>query len=204
MKSSEDFLLLILHAYILAAAEQCQSESDSCHTLAKKIIQHYVKINLASSSQSTSSAASSVTNDKVFNYACDLLGMCLLWHGFHDAIKEGDGDRIFRYWKFFTVIFQQEGHFNYAKEGLTLTIHSQVLSERLVEEIKWSRTINTVGRAGHNIPCDLHLEHLNRRLKIMMNSLGANKFQGPIQRIARSLGVVNSICSRFADVRHTN
>ena len=193
MKPSEDFLLLILHAYILTAAEVCQVESDTCHTLAKKIVQHYIKITLPGDQ-----SIPAVTNDKLFNYTCDLFGMSLLWHGFHDAIKEGDGERIFTYWKFLTVIFQQNGHYNYAKEGLWLTVHSQVLCERVVEEMKWCRTINTIGRPGHNIPCDLHMEHLNRRLKIMMCNvnLGVNKFQG---RIAKSLGVVHKICSRFSD-----
>ena len=124
---------------------------------------------------------------------------CLLWHGFHNAIKEGDGERIFTYWKFLTVVFQQDGHYNYAKEGLTLIVNSQVLCERLVEEMKCCRTINTMGRPVYNIPCDLHMEHLNRCLKIMMCNLGANKLQGPIKRMAKSLGVVNDICSRFTD-----
>ena len=83
-------------------------------------------------------------------------------------------------------------HYNY---GLWLTVHSQVLCERQVEEMKWCRIINTI---SHNIPWDLHMEHLNRRLKIMMCNLGVNKFQGPIKRMAKSL-VVHNICSHFLD-----
>ena len=34
--------------------------------------------------------------------------------------------------------------------------------------------MNTSGRTGKNIPVDLHMEHLNRRLKIMIKKLGSN------------------------------
>ena len=191
MKASEDFLMLILHAYTIIAAEQCQTETDTCLSLAKRVVNKFVKISLSGEQQSKQ------PNDMLFNYSSDLLSFCLLWHGFHDAIREGDGDRILLYWKFLTVIFQQEGHYNYAKEGLTLSIQSQLLSERKVTELKWSRTINTTGQEGHNIACDLHMEHLNCRLKRMMANVGSNKLQQPFLRIAKSLGVVSKICSNF-------
>ena len=76
------------------------------------------------------------SSDMLYDYSTDLLTFCLLWHGFHDATREGDGDRILHYWKFLMVIFQQQGHYNYANEGLTLAIQSQVLSERKGAELK--------------------------------------------------------------------
>ena len=38
-------------------------------------------------------------NDKVYVHSTKLLALSIIWHGFHDAIREGDGDRILRYWK---------------------------------------------------------------------------------------------------------
>ena len=35
-----------------------------------------------------------------------------------------------------------------------------VLPPRLAEGVKWSRFVNTCGLPGHNISCDLHMEHL--------------------------------------------
>ena len=192
MKATEDFLLLILHAYVIVAAEQCKRDVDTCISLSKRIIKKFVKISLPGEEPTNA------PDDDVFNYATDLLSFCLLWHGFHDAIREGDGDRILTYWKFFTAIFQQQGHYNYAKEGLLLTMQSQLLSKRKVAELKWSRIINVSVQRGHNIPCDLHMEHLNRRLKRMMTNVGANKSQKPFTRLAKSLGVVSHICSNFA------
>jgi len=39
-------------------------------------------------------------------YAAELLSLGLLWHAFHDAVREGDGERILRHWKFMLVIFK--------------------------------------------------------------------------------------------------
>jgi len=90
-----------------------------------------------------------------------------------------------------------DGHFP-ARGALLLAIQSQLFSERKLAELKWSRTVNTSGQQGHNIACDLHMEHINRRLKRMMANAGANKLQKPIARMAKSLGVVSHICSNFA------
>ena len=196
MKPTEDFLLLILHSYVIAAAEKCRKDSDTCKLLSQRVVKRFAKMYLSAEQESKES---SPIDDMVYNYSTDLLTFCLLWHGFHDATREGDGDRILRYWKFLTVIFQQEGHYNYAKEGLTLAIQSQVLSERKVTELKWSRTVNVSGRSGHNIPCDLHMEHLNARLKKAMANVGSNKLLKPFKRVAKSLGVVNSVCQNFAN-----
>ena len=37
-----------------------------------------------------------------------LLSLGLLWHGFHDFVREGDGERILRYWKFLCVVENQQ------------------------------------------------------------------------------------------------
>lgn len=133
----------------------------------------------------------------VHNYATDLLSMSLVWHSFHDAIREGDGDRILLYWKVLLPIFLKEHHYNYAKEAFLLIARSQFLSERQVTELLWSRTVNTHGRKGCNIPCDLHMEHLNRRLKYMIDNLGPNAQPTTIERVAKSVGVVSYVCQTF-------
>lgn len=193
MKSTEDFLLVALHAYIVVAARFCiqDKDFDTCSTLAKEIVANYVKISLPSDE------AISTSMDAHYNYTTDFLSLALLWHAFHDSTKEGDGNRILQYWKFFIALFQQEKHFNYAKEALTITIQSQILSPRRVAELKWSRTINVSGRVGCNIPTDLHMEHLNCRLKIMINNLGSNVKPTVIQQSAKSLGIVNHVCTKF-------
>ena len=56
------------------------------------------------------------------------------------------------------------------------------------------------GCAGHNIPVDLHIEHLNRRLKGMMRGLGSNITPESIQQASKSLGIIEAVCSNFEEV----
>lgn len=60
------------------------------------------------------SAMDTADIDGVYVYATEFLTLGLLWHGFHDSIKEGDSERILRYWKFLLVVFKATRHHNYA------------------------------------------------------------------------------------------
>jgi len=52
-------------------------------------------------------------------------------------------------------VFKHTGCRNYALEEFKLLTQTILMSPRQVAELKWARTVNTVGRIGHNIPCDL-------------------------------------------------
>ena len=67
---------------------------------------------------------SPVCKDRLHFYAMDLLSLSLIWHGFHDVIREADGQRILRYWKFLVVEFKSSNKHIYAKEGINLTTTS--------------------------------------------------------------------------------
>ena len=116
----------MLCAHVITAAKCCKETNDDVISTADKIVTRFVKISLSARSIHNHTLA----NDSVYNYATDLLIMSLVWHGFHDAIREGDGNRILLYWKVLLPIFQQEGHYKYAKEAFLLIVHSQFLSER--------------------------------------------------------------------------
>ena len=189
MKSTEDFLNVVMCAHISAAAKQLKTAND-CITVAEQIVSCFVKI-------IPSDETPLCSKDSKFNYATDLLTMCLLWHGFHDAVKEGDGDRIVLYWKLLLPVFKQQGHHNYAKEAFTFLAKTLFLSERKITELMWNRTVNTSGRAGCNIPCDLHMEHLNRTLKSMLQNIGPNANSSSVDRAAKSLGIVSQVCKNF-------
>ena len=47
------------------------------------------------------------------------------------------------------------------------------------------------------MPCDLYLEHLNRRLKKTMRHLRSNVKPSTIQRAAKAIGIVDDICGAF-------
>ena len=61
------------------------------------------------------------------------------------------------------------------------------LTPRQSAELLWNRFINMHGIRGRNIPCDLHLEHLNRVCKNAISDLGVNKTETAIARFGKAL-----------------
>lgn len=129
MNSAEDFLLLLLHARTVAAANVILSyyPTDNSVELARRIVVNFVTIpdfkkskghdSDNCSSMDRSSEIRTQCEDGVHCYGIEFLSLSLIWHGFHDSIREGDGDRILRYWKFLLVIFKSSNKQNYAKEA---------------------------------------------------------------------------------------
>lgn len=135
-----------------------------------------------------SSAASDTSNQNgVRAYASEVLTLGLLLMEFNDGVREGDGNRIIRIWRYLLLLFKANGHVNYSIEALTLLLQLQyLLSPRMAAQLKWNRTVNTQSRPGKNISSDLHMEHLNRECKNAMSSMGANVTDQSIQRVGRA------------------
>ena len=128
----------------------------------------------------------------------ELLTLGLLWHGFHDAIKVGDGDRVLRYWKFMLVVFKATSHHNYGKEAVNLLVqYICVFSEREKAQLLWSRFVNTRGYPGTKIPCDLFMEHLNRTLNTVIRAMKANVKPSTIKKAGKAIASVNQVCEQF-------
>ena len=188
MNAAEDFMQVVLEGYIVAAANELK-DSHTLTEMADEIVQRYVQILPENRPQSS---------DEVHTYSCELISLGLLWYNYYDAIREGDGKRVMAMWKFLLVIFKKSGRRNYAKEAAMLLIQYHFLfSERKAAEVRNSRFVNTHGRKGYNIPCDLHIEHLNRRLKGVIRHMGSNIQPPSLVRAAKSIGVVNNVCSVF-------
>lgn len=194
-------MLLLLHAHIVAAAEAMQSinPKSAVMELAASIVTNYVCLPRVNGEEAET------CDDKVYVYATELLSLGLLWHAFHDAVKEGDGDRILRYWKILLIIYKSSNNHNYAKEAVNLLLqYYYMFSERQKAQLLWSRCINTKGYPGVNIPCDLFMEHLNRRLKIIVRSLGANVTPKALQKAGRIVTPVQHVCQLFEQQTATN
>ena len=92
------------------ASQHRQLASES----AKVVVDKYVSIPNMTDKKAPDST------DTVYLYATKVITPGLLWCGFHDAIKEGDGESILRYWKFLLAAFKATGYRNYAKEAVNL------------------------------------------------------------------------------------
>ena len=194
MKAAEDFLEVVVKAHIVAAANSISEHMAiaSVHDMATQIVKSFIKLRIGEANLGIC--------DGVYLYASDLLTLGMIWMGFHDAIREGDGDRVMTYWKFFLPIFRLLGRKNYSIEAVDIQLlHHHHLSERQSAELVWSRFVNTHGRQGKNIPCDLHLEHLNRRLKSSLRNLCSNIKGNSVVRAAKSIGIVHHICQVFEE-----
>ena len=128
MKAAEDFLLVVLHSYIVAAANFILSSEPrlaKVAILSRKIVDKFVLIStLCSTPQRVVDPKKA---DKVRGYAMELLTLGLLWYDFHDSSKEVDGDRLVRVWKFNLLLFKAARHKNYAIEALNLILQVNYL-----------------------------------------------------------------------------
>ena len=127
---------------------------------------------------------------------------------YHDAIKEGDGLRVMRCWKYLLLLFKASQKKNYSIEAFQfLCQYYYYLPPRLAQQLLYSRFVNVHGREGCNIPCDLHMEHLNRTIKDTLQHLGANKTECAITRASKCSHLLNSLLHQFdtkTDVKMTS
>ena len=84
MKAAEDFLEVVLHGHIVAAAESLNATSGGrLSKLSQAIIDKFVQIVLPSPESTT--IKHKKPNDQVFLYATEVMMLGLLWMNFHDA-----------------------------------------------------------------------------------------------------------------------
>ncbi len=138
------------------------------------------------------------SDHSVRNYARSFMADLLFIEEFKDAVHEGDGDRMLRIWKFLLLYFRSTGHTKYAYEAVNLVAQSSaLLSERQAYRLKWCRFVNTSGKPGRNISCDLANEHWNRAFKGHLASAGGNVNSSTILRTGAALSTLEDVCSTY-------
>jgi L1 cell adhesion molecule like protein len=214
----EDFLLLTVQCHIIVAAMKMlkmksldaipssQYAPDGINTwilpdgerekLLNQITDDFVAMYVDISYNSPHDTSSN--NDMVHLYAKQVLSLGCLYMEMKDAVREGDGLRVLRCYRYLLPIFNSSQRKNYSIEILNFLVqHDYSLSERQASELIWSRFINTHGRPGKNIPNDLHCEHLNRLCKTAVRGLAANKTPECITRVARAIGTISPVLENF-------
>ena len=157
---------------------------------------HKSKTSSKGAHPSQASDASDECNDLVLEYARETLTLGLFLMEFIDAIREGDGHRIIRCWRFFLLLFKASNRKNYSIEAFTLLCQFHfIFSERMKQQLVWSRTVNIHGRPGRNVSMDLHMEHLNRECKASIAGLGANITEQAVKRVGKCL--MNHKCDKI-------
>ena len=87
----------MLHTHVVAAAKIILdfTSVEKVEDLARMIIVNFMRLPKTDNSNTSQDLleTNTTTNvDGVYVYATDLLSLGLAWHGFHNAIREGDGN----------------------------------------------------------------------------------------------------------------
>lgn len=86
------------------------------------------------------------------------------------------------------LVFKVTRKNKYAVQASTLLLQNHfIFTERMRQQLLYSRTINVRGRPGRKIPMDLHMEHLNRELKEGMRHLSSNVNAASVIRKGKAL-----------------
>ena len=113
---------------------------------------------------------------------------------FRDAIKEGDGNRLFNLYKLPLLIYKCNGNFKYAYVVLLYLVKCiAILPKFHAFRLKWNRFFNAEGGMGKNISLDLEKEFQNKDLKVVLVALGPNLDEGNAERTAGCLEVMRLI-----------
>lgn len=182
MNSAEAFLEDALSAYVIAAACSVLNIRDAKNFLEKEVdlpcYQSLDKLatNIVENFTDIASYGDQCFSysDEVRRYTTDTMTLSLLWAAYHDASREGDGQRVIDIWKHLLLVFRLSKRSNYAQEAATLLTQIEYLaSPRMKQQMMYSRFVNIRGILGKNVPCDLHMEHLNRLVgDIVHTSMG--------------------------------
>ena len=74
-----------------------------------------------------------------------------------------------------------------------------LLFPRETTQVKWCHTVNIMNHQGHNIPMDLHLEHLNRILKNIQRNMRSSVTERFVKLAAESIDIVHHVCKLKLD-----
>ena len=134
----------------------------------------------------------------MLDYGKNLTGLGCFYLEFSDAIKEGDGLRVLRCWKYLLPLFKSSSRKNYSIEVLNMLCQCEYdLTPRQSQELIWCRFVNTHSAPGRNIPADLYQEHLNRLCKESVRGLRVNKTEKAIIRVGKILGTLAPLLDNY-------
>lgn len=110
--AAEDLLAVTTQGHVIAAAMEIKkvmkledlhlSDGESISSLSQGIVDNFLT--------PTFFAEEELPADGVNLYARELMLMGLLWYSFQDAISEGDGPAVMKFWNVMTVMFKLTRH----------------------------------------------------------------------------------------------
>uniref|UniRef100_A0A1X7TR30 DUF6589 domain-containing protein n=1 Tax=Amphimedon queenslandica TaxID=400682 RepID=A0A1X7TR30_AMPQE len=174
--------------------EGTETRKDVLYRFSSQIVKRFVDVDTSFDVRESPSN----NEDKVLAYSKLLMSLGMIYLEYCDGIKEGDGMRVLRCWRYMLLIFKATGRTNYSIEAFNmLAQYHFLLSNRQKHQLIWGRFINVHGLPARNIPCDLYMEHLNRVVKEALKGLGANKTEKAMVYVGKAVGALDSVHKNY-------
>ena len=159
-----------------------------------KVFEGQVILNAPEPNTTTTQPEANADPDSKHNYTCALLREGLLDWARHDAVREGDGDRVFLLWKHDFLYFHVNGHTNYTHLGFTVIAQQLgLVAPAVAHTIRHNRFVNLRGGTGHNVSMDYAMELLNGQVKPALKGRGSTLSTATINRVSRSIKPVEDV-----------
>ena len=112
LKAAEDFFQLVWEGHVVSAAIAIVGERNEQRLTISKVAE---LIAARFAPPLFGNQPSDYDCDGVISNAKEVMILGFVYHGFYDAIREGEGDRIMVYWKLLLLAFKASNRRNYAK-----------------------------------------------------------------------------------------
>nr|XP_002736791.1 PREDICTED: uncharacterized protein LOC100378528 [Saccoglossus kowalevskii] len=133
--------------------------------------------------------------DHIAEYTTALTWKGLKYFCEKDSERENDGEAMMRTWRINMIDFWSNNHYKYLILGHRLLAGiNGWMTQRISHELKYNRTANLTGGAGHNIPLDLVNEFLNNEFK---DNLKHTHGQYSDSQVARTSQLVGNLGSKM-------
>lgn len=145
--------------------------------------------------ETTAKSKAKKPEDGIFNYGCLHITLGLLIRDAEDAVKEGDGDRLIRVWKFLTFLYRLNGANKYALAGLCVQASILgLLTPRGDHRFKGNRFTGFQEGPGTRISRDLCLEQHNKITKEEIRAMGIQNINDKtVEEITKSEGSMEKV-----------
>ena len=119
---------------------------------------------------------------------CHKLSGCFGWRWWDTGMK---------CWRLFLPHFRTVGCTKYALDAFRLHIQLKTMSTNLAHQVKRHQFVNTRGGPGMNIPCDLHNEHVNTVVTLIIRNMSPNLTEQALQWAVWCISPLVEICRGF-------
>ena len=132
--------------------------------------------------------------DNVHAHTRQLIKFLLMKREMDDAIKAGDGDRLYLVIKCIFILFKQYGKHKYALACQEYIAQIELfLSPRRACLVKHERFVNMSGKAGANYPMNQYAEHVNKWLKDHFTLYQGKLSQSSLDCLTKAMDEAKSI-----------